>query len=508
MFELWHALRTTPPQAKDVGADVHMYEVPGNVWTDGIKPLQAPLFVRSCAREVWKLVMQSESRAVIVNGSPGIGKSVSMINYALIELARGKHPYPVVVDLCKHLHRYVFFPDGRVEQHVERAGMTLPTALDAPTTMQLYDPPQRANDPALSQQKCIVISSPDLTHYANVARVTDVKRFCMYPWTAAELSAFATAMKRDVKTDMAAFDVAGGALRSILRGPVEAAQHLKRGFTANSVKVMAAVAQSWTDEYGEEGHLPHRLFHGFPPEDGTPMYHGVTPRMCSLAAMQSVAIALKKSSDQQAKELLAALSPTSSMSGAIFQQFVVHRLVHGGVFSVYKAQRQMSWSGALLDQSVLSVNLPAFIERKSSDPTTDVATALEQQTPTLVVPTAEQYAAVDAFAVLELPNLGWGVVAFQATISPKHSYLPLALRTYKLKAAPKSPFIYCVVCTEVNRPRMALCIKRPRKKGTEEGAKRPRKKGTEEGTERLSSSELEACQEVEQHGVWALPLLA
>ncbi len=179
VFDLWNHLRTAPPVAVDVGQGVRRFDVPGNLWLTSTDHLQEPLLVRRCVRKVWRRVRRSASRRILVTGTPGIGKSVSFINCALVRLAQAQHEFPVVVDMGQSGMRYVLHPDGKVEAHPEKSMFP---ELSRPTTWQFHDPKEGSGAAKLSGARTIVVSPPNQEHYKALRKDTaEFVRFFIYP---------------------------------------------------------------------------------------------------------------------------------------------------------------------------------------------------------------------------------------------------------------------------------------------------------------------------------------
>jgi hypothetical protein len=102
------------------------------------------------------------------------------------------------------------------------------------------------------------------------------------------------------------------------------------------------------------------------------------------------------------------------MRGSVFEMFVLQKLLEPGHFAVEVARRAST--GDLTKVAGRAVKVPALVRVDSTKPLIAVDEALSNKRPSLV-PTQVNYAAVDSFLVLNLPDLGWSVLALQITVS-------------------------------------------------------------------------------------------
>jgi len=445
-----------------------MFDIPGNPWiTGGRKPLGKPLCVRGDIRGVWALASDAKLESVIITGTPGIGKTVGLFNWALICLAKAGHEHPIVLDLLKREERYVLWPDGRVQRHNEQAGRWLSDELNRLSTIVFTDPrEENAKATTVLSAKQILVSSPDINNYQ--ALLKDVypedspssARLYVYPWTRDEITLLCPSAGRDVAVSLQAFDVCGGSLRLILQGPAAALRDLMDGMDPTDIKGMADVYKKFSDQLGSKrSKLRHRVFHGFAPAAATERYKAVRPDFCSAFAREQFAKVLAEAKEAKVQELLEVLSPTQSLRGTIFESLLIQRFAHKQHLETFVTMRDETLAGSLQEQKtkrfILAVDAPE-VRRGLADPLPEIKLALQEQKSRLLVPLAENYAAVDCFLVCRFQEK-WRVIALQMTVAASHSYLPDKLAAYR-GAAGKSPFVYCVVCLAKHRENMALSM--------------------------------------------------
>ena len=145
----------------------------GVAWL-GLKRLSAPLFIRSCYKELWDKVKEHRYD-VLITGTPGTGKT-GFLAYMLYRLKKKGRNFNIVIDVDENL--YLITPDNEVRSGTR--GTHFKNELADKTTWYLFDARRGVPGPLTALCKVIVTSSPTLVTIRNSRRRQFSFSTCQY----------------------------------------------------------------------------------------------------------------------------------------------------------------------------------------------------------------------------------------------------------------------------------------------------------------------------------------